>query len=101
MAKRSLKEREVRRLKLAQRYKNKRSELCKILYDHKASYDDKMAASKKLSEIPRDSSRSRQRTRCQICGRPRAVYRKFGLCRMHLKEAVMRADVPGVTKASW
>jgi small subunit ribosomal protein S14 len=55
----------------------------------------------KVNKSPRDESEIRMRTRCNICGRPRAVYRKFGLCRIHLREAAMRGDVPGLVKASW
>jgi small subunit ribosomal protein S14 len=51
--------------------------------------------------MPRDSSASRQRNRCAITGRPRGVYRKFGLGRTKLREATMRGDVPGLRKASW
>jgi len=58
-------------------------------------------AVKTLSECPRDESQVRVRSRCQMCGRPRAVYKKFGLCRIHLREAAMRGDVPGLKKASW
>lgn len=101
MAKLCMVAREAKRQRLARRDKAKREVLRKILKSTEAGYAEKMQASKKLSESPRDGSRSRQRTRCQLCGRPRAVYRKFGLCRMHLKEAMMRGDVPGLVKASW
>ncbi len=101
MAKLCMMAREARRQRLARRDKAKREVLRDVLKSQEASYTEKMLASKKLSESPRDGSRSRQRSRCQVCGRPRAVYRKFGLCRMHLKEAMMRGDVPGLVKASW
>ena len=55
----------------------------------------------KLQKLPRDASPSRQQRRCRITGRPHGVYRKFGLCRNKLREAAMRGDVPGLTKASW
>ena len=54
-----------------------------------------------LAKLPRDASPSRQRTRCALTGRPRAVYQKFGLGRNKLREATMRGDVPGLRKASW
>jgi small subunit ribosomal protein S14 len=54
-----------------------------------------------LQKLPRDASPARKQRRCRISGRPHAVYRKFGLCRNKLREAVMRGDVPGVVKASW
>lgn len=55
----------------------------------------------KLQKRRRDESPSRVRRRCRACGRPNGVYRKFGLCRVHLREAAMRGDVPGLRKASW
>jgi small subunit ribosomal protein S14 len=55
----------------------------------------------KLQRLPRDASPTRQQRRCRVSGRPHAVYRKFGLSRNKLREAVMRGDVPGVVKASW
>jgi small subunit ribosomal protein S14 len=54
-----------------------------------------------LQSLPRDSSKSRQRNRCAITGRPRGFYRKFGLGRTKLREAMMRGDIPGLGKASW
>ena len=69
--------------------------------DPEASYEDKMEAQVKMQKLPRDSSPSRQRNRCSITGRPHGYYRKFGLSRIKLREAMMRGDVPGLTKASW
>jgi small subunit ribosomal protein S14 len=63
--------------------------------------EEQEAASLKLQRAPRDQSASRVRNRCRQCGRPNGNLRKFGLCRIHLREAVMRGDVPGVKKASW
>lgn len=54
-----------------------------------------------LHKLPVNSSPSRLNRRCELCGRPKAVYRKFGLCRICLREAVMRGDVPGCVKSSW
>ena len=65
------------------------------------SYEEKMEAQAKLQKLPRDSSPSRQRSRCSLSGRPRGYYRKFGLGRNKLREATMRGDVPGLRKASW
>jgi small subunit ribosomal protein S14 len=67
----------------------------------KSSYEDKMEAQTKLQKLPRDASPVRQRNRCELTGRPRGVYRKFGLGRNKLREATMRGDVPGLRKASW
>jgi small subunit ribosomal protein S14 len=101
MAKTCMVNREVKRTKLAKKHATKRSDLKKVLNSQTASYEDKMEASIKLQKLPRDSSVSRQRNRCVLTGRPRGVYRKFGLGRNKLREATMRGDVPGLRKASW
>ncbi|AXK72531.1 30S ribosomal protein S14 [Lysobacter sp. TY2-98] len=101
MAKTSMVNREIKRAKLAKRYGAKRIELKKIIASTTASYDDKMDAVVKLQKLPRDSSPSRQRNRCELSGRPRGVYRKFGLGRNMLRKATMNGDVPGLRKASW
>lgn len=101
MAKTSMVNREIKREKLAKRYGAKRKELKAVISSLTASYDEKMEAQTKLQKLPRDSSPSRQRNRCVLTGRPRGVYRKFGLGRNKLREATMRGDVPGLRKASW
>jgi small subunit ribosomal protein S14 len=101
MAKKSMVNREVKREKLAAKHAAKREELKKIISSESSSYDEKMEAVTKLQKLPRDSSPSRQTTRCALTGRPRAVYAKFGLGRNKLREATMRGDVPGLRKASW
>lgn len=101
MAKTSMVNREAKRTKLVNKFAAKRDELKKIIASPNASYEDKMDAVTRLNKLPRDSSPVRQRTRCELSGRPRAVYRKFGLGRNKLREATMRGDVPGLRKASW
>lgn len=101
MAKKSMIAREVKRRKLVDKYAAKRELLKKLIVDPSASDDDRMNAELKLQKLPRDSSASRLRNRCNITGRPHGYYRKFGLGRNKLRESVMRGDVPGVTKASW
>ncbi len=101
MAKTSMVNREVKRAKLAKRHGAKRIEYKKVIASPTASYEEKMEAQAKLQKLPRDSSPSRQRNRCALSGRPRGVYRKFGLGRNKLREATMRGDVPGLRKASW
>ena len=101
MAKTSMVNRDIKRAKLAEKFAAKRAELKKIVSSATAAYEDKIAAAEKLSKLPRDSSPCRQRTRCAMSGRPRAVYSKFGLGRNKLREATMRGDVPGLRKASW
>ena len=101
MAKVSMIMREKKRAKLVERDFEKREALKAILKDPEASYEDKMQAQVKMQKLPRDSSPSRRRNRCQITGRPHGYYRKFGLSRIKLREAMMRGDVPGLVKASW
>ena len=101
MAKLSMVNREKRRVKLAVKFAAKRAALKAIIRDPKSSEDERWEAQLKLQSLPRDSSPSRQRNRCELSGRPRGVYRKFGLGRNKLREATMRGDVPGLRKASW
>ena len=101
MAKKSMIAREVKRQKLVQKNLAKREALKAIIVSLNASEDEKIAAELKLQKLPRDSSPSRLRNRCNLTGRPHGFYRKFGLGRNKLRESVMRGDVPGVTKASW
>ena len=101
MAKTSMVNRDIKRKKLAAKYADKRAALKKIVSSVGASYEEKIEAATKLSKLPRDSSPSRHRNRCELSGRPRGVYSKFGLGRNKLREATMRGDVPGLRKASW
>jgi len=101
MAKKSMIARETKRTKLVGKYEEKRKSLKEIIRDPKTSFEDKEAAQFQLQKLPRDSSPSRGRRRCNLTGRPHGVYRKFGLSRNKLREATMRGDVPGLSKASW
>ena len=101
MAKLALINREEKRAKTVAKYAAKRAELNAIINDASLSDDDRMAARLKLQQLPRNASPSRQRNRCALTGRPRGVFRKFGLCRNKLREIAMRGEVPGMTKASW
>ena len=101
MAKTSMVNREKKRAKLIKQHGAKREALKKIISSESTSYEDKMDAATKLQKLPRDSSPSRQTTRCALTGRPRAVYNKFGLGRNALRKATMNGDVPGLRKASW
>ena len=101
MAKKSMIAREKKRARMVAKYAEKRAALKVILGDSNAPDDEKWAAQIALQKLPRDASPVRQQRRCQITGRPHAVYRKFGLCRNKLREAAMRGDVPGLVKASW
>jgi len=101
MAKKSMIAREDKRNKLVKKYTQKRSALKELIRDPNTSFDDKESAILQLQKLPRDSSFSRLRNRCNLTGRPHGYYRKFGLCRNKLREATMRGDVPGLGKASW
>lgn len=101
MAKVSMINREKRRTKLVGKYVKKRAALKVIIADPEVGFEEKQQAMFALQKLPRDSSPVRQRNRCQITGRPRGFYRKFGLSRNKLREATMRGDVPGLRKASW
>jgi small subunit ribosomal protein S14 len=101
MAKTSMINRDIKRTKLVKKYAAKRAELKAIVLSPSSSYEEKMEAQSKLQKLPRDASPSRQRNRCELTGRARGVYSKFGLGRNKLREATMRGDVPGLRKASW
>ncbi len=101
MAKTSMKNRDLKRQALAAKYREKRADLKKIISSVSASDEERFAAVLALSALPRDSSRSRQRNRCAETGRPHGYLRKFGLCRIKLREHMMRGEIPGLHKASW
>lgn len=101
MAKKSMIAREAKRTRLVEKYATKRAELKTIINKPTSSFEEVMAAVDSLQKLPRNSSAARQRRRCVLTGRPHGVYRKFGLSRIQLREAMMRGDVPGLSKASW
>jgi len=101
MAKTSMINRDLRRVEVAAKYADKRAALKAVINDRNSSPEQIDEALLKLQRLPRDASPTRQQRRCRVSGRPHAVYRKFGLSRNKLREAVMRGDVPGVVKASW
>jgi len=101
MAKTAMIERETKRLRLAAKYSAKRVALKTVISSVTATDEEKWDAQVKLQKMPRDASPSRQRKRCAITGRPHGVYRKFGMCRIKIREHAMKGDIPGLTKASW
>jgi small subunit ribosomal protein S14 len=101
MAKKSMIERQTRREKIVKRYAAKRAEYRRVIKDMQATDDEKRVAQERLQALPRDASPVRLRNRCSITGRPHGYYRKFGLGRNKLREATMRGDIPGLSKASW
>ena len=100
MAKVSMVQRELKRAKKVAKYAEKRAALKAIIADQNADPDAKFDAMQKLSKLPRDGSPARQQNRCELTGRPHAVYRKFGLSRIKLREEAMKGNVPGLTKSS-
>ena len=101
MAKKSMVAREVKRRRLSEVHIKQRLQLKQQLINEESSYDERWEAMVDLQKLPRDSSKSRQRNRCALTGRPRGYFRRFGLARCALREVVMRGEAPGVTKASW
>lgn len=90
-----------RRAVLVERYRDRRAELLKIIKNPETSYEDKREAYAQLAKMPRDASATRHRNRCQVSGRPRGYFRKFGLSRIAVREMAHRGELPGVRKASW
>jgi small subunit ribosomal protein S14 len=101
MAKLSVVLRDKNRRKTVAKFKAKRAELFEIMHDSRASDEAKDEARAKLQKLPRDSSPVRLRNRCALTGRPRGVYRKFGLGRNKLRDLALKGEVPGIIKASW
>ena len=101
MAKLALINREKKRRKMVEKFAAKRAALQAIIDDVSRSEEERFEARLKLQALPRNASPVRLRNRCQLTGRPRGVFRKFGLGRSKLRDFVMRGEVPGVTKASW
>jgi small subunit ribosomal protein S14 len=101
MAKLALINREEKRRKTVAKFAARRAELLAIINDAKRSDDERTEARAKFQALPRNSSPVRLRNRCRITGRPRGVFRKFGLGRNKLREIAMRGEIPGVIKASW
>jgi small subunit ribosomal protein S14 len=101
MAKLALKLRDQKRRKMVEKFKTRRAQLLEIIHDSRASDEAKAEARDKLQKLPRDSSPVRLRNRCALTGRPRGVYRKFGLARNKLRDLALKGEVPGIIKASW
>lgn len=101
MAKKSVKNRNAKRTRMANRLRDKRDKLREAVSNIHLSDEDRMDAAYKLQTMPRDSSPTRRRNRCKLCGRPRAYNRLTGLCRLHMRIATIGGMVPGMHKASW
>jgi small subunit ribosomal protein S14 len=101
MAKLALKLRQQKRVETVAKYKARRTQLLEVIYDTRATEEAKEEARMKLQKMPRDASPVRLRNRCALTGRPRGVYRKFGLGRNKLRDLALKGEVPGIIKASW
>ncbi len=101
MSKVALTNRDQKRRKTVKKFSAKRADLMAMINNQKLSPEDRYEARLKLQKLPRDASPVRLRNRCALTGRPRGVYRKFGLGRSKLRDIAMRGEIPGVIKASW
>lgn len=101
MAKTSSIEKNLRRERMVKKYAGRRMRLKEIANNEATPPEERFKARLKLAELPRNSSASRVRSRCMLTGRPRAVYRKFKLSRIALRELASSGLIPGMTKSSW
>jgi small subunit ribosomal protein S14 len=101
MAKLSLIQRQEKREKLVAKYAKKYAELQEISRDAKRSDEERYAARLELQKLPRNAYPTRLRNRCELTGRPRGTFRKFGLARSKIRDLAFKGDIPGVVKASW
>tara|TARA_B100001057_G_C22685619_1_gene885570 strand:+ start:295 stop:600 length:306 start_codon:yes stop_codon:yes gene_type:complete len=101
MAKLSSIQKNLFRQKLIKKFKLKRDELKSKIKNKNISLEERISYQNKLNELPRNGSSIRHRNRCEITGRPRGNYRKFGLSRIKLRELSMTGELPGVVKSSW
>jgi small subunit ribosomal protein S14 len=101
VAKLSLINRDIKRQALVKKYAPKRQALEAIINDQSRSEEERFQARLKLQALPRNANPTRLRNRCEVTGRPRGTYRKFGLGRIKLRESAMRGEIPGLVKASW
>jgi len=101
MAKKSAINRNKKREKMSNRFRDKRKKLKDIIMNKKNSFDERFQAQMKLSKLPRNSARTRVKNRCEITGRPHAVYRKLRISRIALRQLTLEGKIPGMVKSSW
>ncbi len=101
MAKTALTNRDKKRREIVKKYAARRKDLLEIAGNQKLSPEERYAAREKLQKLPRDASPVRLRNSCALTGRPRGVYRKFGIARGKLRLIALHGEIPGVIKASW
>ena len=101
MAKQSSIQKNLNRKNIVSKFKNRRNELKKKNMQKNITMEDRFKLQSKLNDLPRDSANTRVRNRCELTGRTRGTYRKFGLSRIKLRELSMAGSLPGVVKSSW
>ena len=101
MAKLSSINKNNRRIKLSNKFYQKRSKLKKIVMDKKLPLEERFKAQQKLAKLPRNSAKNRIMNRCQITGRPHGVYRKLKISRIALRQLGLQGKIPGLVKSSW
>jgi len=101
MAKKSLVERNKKRMRMAKQFALRRESLKEVAKDPQRTPEERFAARMKLAQLPRNSSATRIRLRCNLTGRPRGNYRKFGLSRIAVRELASSGQIPGMVKSSW
>ena len=101
MAKSSSINKNNRRIKLSNKFYNKRKKLKDIIMNRKLPLEERFKAQQKLSKLPRNSAKNRVMNRCQITGRPHGVYRKLKISRIALRDMASAGKIPGITKSSW
>ena len=101
MAKTSAIQRNLKRIRMAKKFHNKRMKLKKIISNRKLPLEERFAAQLKLAKIPKNSAKIRIRNRCEITGRPHGVYRKLRISRIALRDLASNGKIPGMTKSSW
>ena len=101
MAKKSSIEKNNRRRRMAKKYSGRRTRLKAIAHDKSLPMEDRFAAALKLAQVPRNSSKTRIRNRCEVTGRPRAYYRKLKMSRIAMRDLGSKGLIPGLVKSSW
>tara|TARA_B100001029_G_C15013923_1_gene426059 strand:- start:396 stop:701 length:306 start_codon:yes stop_codon:yes gene_type:complete len=101
MAKTSAIQRNLKRIKMSKKFENKRKKLKEVIRNKKLPLNERFAAQLKLSKLPKNSSKTRVRNRCEISGRPHGVYRKLRISRIALRQMASSGKIPGMTKSSW
>jgi len=101
MAKKSAIDKNQERIQMVEQQKDKRAALKKTIKDKNVSQEDRFKAVLKLASLPKNGSKIRVRNRCEVTGRPRGNYRKFGMSRIAFRDLASSGQLPGITKASW